>query len=140
MSLLDDEHMSDVLADAVDLGDIMAAKRWGICTRTVRRYRVAMNASPELSAKVVEKRKSAQRELSDMRVAFLREALSILRDKLPKANVYSVAGAIKIVGDLHLAATAFEGVSDERPDGGGEEGASPSTTGRDATPSTTQQH
>src|SRR4051812_43064420 len=82
-------------------------------TRTVERYRARMAGDKELAAAVREKNASIQHDLAVMRISFLRKALAEMETKLPKASLYEVAGAVKIVGELHQVAMA---VDDERPD------------------------
>lgn len=113
MTERDPERVACVLADAFVLGDQAAARKWSMSTRTVERYRVLAKTDPKLSAAVAERNATVQHDLSVLRVAFLRDALQALRDKLPDGTLYEVAGAIKIVGELHQTALM---VSDERPD------------------------
>lgn len=100
----DPEYVSNVLVDALALGDVAAAKRWKIDPRTVRRYRVRQRTDTVLAALVKEKSAEVSHDLAVLRVAFLREALAAARDKLPTATLYETAGAIKIVGELHQTA------------------------------------
>lgn len=110
---LDPEHVACVLADAFVLGDASAARKWRISKRTVQRYRSVASKDPKLTAAVAAKNVEVQHELSTLRVAFLREALQVMREKMKDATLYEVAGAVKVVGELHQVASVVE---DERPD------------------------
>ena len=109
----DPDRAACVLADAIVLGDRVAARKWQMSTRTVERYRARMSADKELAAAVREKNASIEQDLSVMRIAFLRKALAEMEAKLPDATLFEVAGAVKIVGELHQVAMA---VDDDRPD------------------------
>lgn len=113
---LDRERMAWVLLDALSLGDNVAARKWKLCARTVQRYRERMRIDPELSSVVAEKAAGVEVELASLRVRFLRKALRELETKItaPEATVYEIAGAVKIVGELHQVS---EALGDERSDG-----------------------
>jgi hypothetical protein len=102
--MTDHESMALVLADALVLGDKSAARKWSISIRSVQRYRAIARATPALAALVAEKNAEVSHDLATLRVAFLRDALEALREKLPTGSLYEVAGAIKIVGELHQTA------------------------------------
>lgn len=111
-----DERIAWILLDALVLGDGPAARKWKCSRRSVERYRARMRIDCELAALVEEKKAGMEVELSAMRVRFLRRALTVLEAKIQKddATVYEIAGAVKIVGELHQVGLA---VDDERPDG-----------------------
>lgn len=119
-----------VLADAMALGDKPTARKWAISTRTVERYRERAKSDKGLAELVAEKRRAVERDLAELRVIFMREAIDQLRAKMPKANVRAIAGALKIVGELHQVAMA---VDDERPDSPDPE-AAPDEGASDGTP------
>ncbi len=100
----DPEYVANVLVDAVALGDNGAARKWGIHIRTVGRYRARMKVDPALAKLVTEKNAEVSHDLATLRVSFLREALDVARIKLKTSTLYEVAGAIKIVGELHATA------------------------------------
>ncbi len=110
---VDPERVASVLADAMVLGDSSAARKWRISKRTVQRYRSVASKEPRLVAAVAAKNAEVQHDLATLRVAFLREALQTMREKMKDATLYEVAGALKVVGELHQVAMA---VDDERPD------------------------
>lgn len=110
---VDHERVALVLADALVLGDRPAARKWGISERTVRRYRAQSATDPALAASVREKNEGIRHDLATLRVAFLREAIDAMRAKLKDGSLHEVAGAVKIVGELHQTASV---VDDERPD------------------------
>lgn len=123
---LDPERVACVLADALVLGDASAARKWCISKGTVQRYRRVASKQPALIAAVAAKNVEVQHELATLRVAFLREALNEMRTKMKDATLYEVAGAVKIVGELHQVAMA---VDDERPDSPDPEAAQAEGTG-----------
>lgn len=118
----DAERIAEILVDAYVLGDGSAARKWRVSTRTIRRYRAAAKTDEALSALVQEKRDGATEELAALRVVFLREAINVLRTKIKKrsATVHEVAGAVKIVGELHQVAEVLDERDDE-PDPGADE-------------------
>ncbi len=109
----DPDRAALVLADAMALGDKVAARKWGIHYNTVCNYRARLKTDPELVRLWKEKRSSVERDLAELRVVFMREAIDQLRAKVATANVRSIAGALKIVGELHQVSMM---VDDERPD------------------------
>ncbi len=118
-ALYDPERVAEILVDAFTLGDGTAARKWRITTRTVRNYRVRLKTDTELSAIFHQKRVTNEDELSTLRVRFLRRALAVLEEKItaPEAAIYDIAGAVKIVGELHQVAEALDERSDsEDPD------------------------
>jgi hypothetical protein len=114
---LDPERVAEILVDAYALGDAPAARKWSCSRRTVERYRARLKTDKVLAAIVQEKRELAEEELATLRVRFLRKALVVLEKKITKAKatVFEVAGAVKIVGELHQLALEVE--DDERPSG-----------------------
>lgn len=116
MSRINPTRVVRVLSDAVAMGDEAAAAKWKISTKTVERYRKRAAEQPELSADVRENHRRIEKTLSQMRVEFMRDALASMLTKLEGATLYEVAGAMKIVGDLHQVALAVaaEENGDER--------------------------
>lgn len=115
--------MARIIVDAVEMGEKYAAEYWGVCDRTVRRYRQIVPTDPELAALVDEKRRThsqeAEAEWRKTRVRFLCRAVGTLERLLENADakqIRTIAGAIKIVGELHTTqqALAEDDVSDER--------------------------
>jgi len=129
----DPDRAALILVDAMALGDRSASRKWGVSTRTVERYRARMSSDPALADLVREKKRGTERELAEMRIAFMREALSVLSEKIRSANVRSVAGALKIVGELHQTSMVIEGPVESAdpedpsaPEDGGGNAAAPS--------------
>ncbi len=115
---MEDERVAWVLLDALVLGDGTAARKWNCSRRTVERYRARMRVDSALAALVEEKKSGMEVELGALRVRFLRKALEKLEARIQedgedRASVFEIAGAVKIVGELHQVATA---VDDERLD------------------------
>lgn len=109
----DPDRAALVLADAMVMGDNGAARKWRLSRQTVLNYRKRMKTDSQLLQLYKEKTESTQRDLAELRVIFMREAIEQLRAKVGSADVHAIAGALKIVGELHQFALA---VDDERPD------------------------
>lgn len=120
---LDPDRIAWVLLDAIALGDGAAARKWNVSRRTVERYRARMREDKELAALVAEKKSDAEVELSAMRVRFMRRAIDAMERKVMAgdATVYEIAGAIKVVGELHLVALSVEDDRSSGPDPEAEE-------------------
>lgn len=138
---VDPDRVSNILVDAFALGDSATARKWRISTRTVKRYRARMKEDPALRAIVVEKNKEVSHDLATLRVAFLRDGLQALRDKLPTGSLYEIAGAVKIVGELHQTALMVnddefrpDGESEMAPEAEGGSGRATSPAGDEALP------
>lgn len=117
----DRDRASEVLVDAIMLGDASAADRHGCSKRTVERYRQRMATDPALSALVEEKKKAQVGEWAAARTRFLRSAIAKLETLVAGATgeqIREVAGAIKIVGDLHVVSGALN-VEQPEPDRSG---------------------
>lgn len=112
----DPDRAALILADANVLGDAAAATKWKVSLRTVARYRARASAEPGLAQLVREKQTEDARTLSELRVAYMRDALEAMRGKLESASLFEVAGSIKIVGELHQVAEALA-EDDEDDDG-----------------------
>lgn len=112
----DPDRASWILLDAIALGDTAAAKKWGCHRRTIEGYRARVKTDEQLAGLLAEKRREAETDLANLRVRFLRRALKVLEVKIQAegATVYEIAGAVKIVGDLHQVALTLG--EDERPD------------------------
>ncbi len=110
---VDPDRIALVLADALVLGDKAAAKKWCISKRTVQRYRAVAAKDPKVAAIVAAMRQDVQHDLATLRIAFMRDALVVMREKFEDASLDEMASAFKVVGELHQVATAVE---DDRPD------------------------
>lgn len=113
----DHEHVASVLITAAAYGDVAAARRWSVSTRTIRRYRVRLRGDKELAAHVREQLESQEAELGALRVKFLRKALEEMERRLGHADTTlpEIAEAVRVVGELHQVAEAMgDGGSDGR--------------------------
>lgn len=127
----DPEYVSEVLVDALALGDKSTAAKWGLDRRTIQRYRVMARTDPKLQALIEEKNAATAHDLATLRISFLRDALDAARGKLATATLYEVAGAIKIVGELHATAMMIEdGGDDEQQSDPASEAATEGQGGR----------
>ncbi len=105
----DPEWLSDLVVDAMAIGEQAAANRAGVSRITVRRAKTKAKEDPELAALVAAKFAEVSHDLSVLRVSFLREALEVARGKLAKSKLGEVASAIKIIGELHQTAMMVGG-------------------------------
>jgi hypothetical protein len=114
----DPERAAMVLADAMALGDKGAAKKWDLSIRTIANYRARLKNEPELARLFAERKRERHRDLATMRVAFLRRAIRVMTKKLDAATLHEVAGAVKIVGELHQVSEALgdDGSAGEDPE------------------------
>lgn len=106
----DPERIIRILVDAVECGDQVACDRWGVTTRTLRRYREKMTADPRLSEAVISKSRQLDGEWRTARRVFLRSAIAKLQALIEGAGeerIREIAGAIKIVGDLEVVSGAL---------------------------------
>jgi len=122
MARIDTDKAATILADALVMGDEAAAKRNGVTSRTIRKYRALLPSDPALSA-AFRLKKSALDEARDEerlewdreRRRFLRASIAKLEELVAKANsvehIHPVAGAVKIVGELDIAKIVLD---DER--------------------------
>ncbi|MFA5053414.1 MAG: hypothetical protein WC565_05110 [Parcubacteria group bacterium] len=138
---LDRERLARIIVDALDMGDKLAAENAGVCVRSVERYRSKMAEDPELAALVAEKRKSAnaisEEAWHKTRVRFLRSAVAKLEELVADAKptqIRLVAGAIKIVGELHTEAITFAAAGDglDERDSGAQPSAKPPSNAQGA--------
>jgi hypothetical protein len=117
VTAVDLERVAEILVDAYAIGDGPAARKWMTSKRTIQRYRARVKTDADLAALVLQKRGETEEELSVLRVQFLRRALVVLERKIKKrsATVHEVAGAVKIVGELHQVAEVLD-AGDDEPD------------------------
>jgi len=111
------ERIASVLIDAAAYGDVQAARKWAVCTRTIRNYRVRLRTDAELAGFCREQIEAQEAELGALRVRFLRKALAEMERRLSKAEttLLGIAEAVKVVGELHQVAEAMgDGGSDGR--------------------------
>ena len=104
--------MARVLADAVTLGDEVAAKRHGISPRSVQRYRALAKSDDRLTGAVAAKKKAVDDDWRDSAVQFMRTSIAKLEELVAAAGpdqIREVAGAIKIVGELNVAKDVLGG-------------------------------
>jgi predicted HAD superfamily phosphohydrolase len=115
---LDSERAAKVIAAADQFGIEKAARLFGISPRTVERYRARLEFDPELSGLVDNKRQellAKTKHWAEEADEFMSEALQVMRQKLPKAELRDVVGAYKIVGELTLTRQALQIDDDEPP-------------------------
>jgi len=111
---------AQVLVDATLTDDQAAAEKWGVTDRTVRDYRARLATDLELATVYRDLLNKAANALSRARRRFLEKALEKLEDLVEAASkpehITAVAGAVKVVGELELAADVLNG-ADHRPEG-----------------------
>ena len=106
------ERASEVIVDALLLGDDQAAARHNVATRTVKRYRARMRTDAALAQVVSAKKARVEQDWTDARRRFLRRAIAKLEQLIDGAKpeqIREVAGAIKIVGELDVVKGALGG-------------------------------
>lgn len=93
-----------ILADAETLGDDTAAKKHGVSTRQIRRYRKEAQDVPDMAASVLIKRRELSagwlQEAKKARMEALDLGLKLARGS---DNLRDVTGFLKIVHDAVLA-------------------------------------
>jgi len=105
---IDKERAARIVVDSIALGNVAAADKWQISTKTVQRYRDRVADDPELSAFVRIKNAVAEVSWHAERTEFLKEATSRLRVLLKtEVDLDKVSRAIERVGNLDVAATVL---------------------------------
>lgn len=125
------DRAARILIDAIAFGDKTACKQWKITERTLVRYRARLDTDPKLAALVREKGKVADAHWSKARLRFLRKAIEKLEKLIDAAKVdqlADVSDAIRVVGELDIAAQVLNGDSD----GADREGPQPPADAEDA--------
>jgi len=126
------EIAARVVALATEIGDVEAAKHFGISARTVARYRAKLAEDTELSALVAEKTKefaAVSEGWAEQACRFMSSAIDKLNTLVQQAGpeqMRDVVGAIKIVGELEITRKVLGG---EQPSSDSE-GAEASQVGR----------
>ena len=106
------ERASEVLVDAILLGDGPAATRHNVSLRSIQRYRVRARSDAALAELVASKKAKVEQDWTDARRRFLRRAIAKLEQLIDGAKpeqIREVAGAIKIVGELDVVKGALGG-------------------------------
>jgi hypothetical protein len=115
----DPDLMRRVVIDAEHLGDEAAAKKHGVSTKTVQRYRAATRTDTKLSEAVQAEKLAMmgtwREQLREARQKLLGRVMELsAEDK----NLFHVSGALKIVNDAenaaHVIATLDGGADDGR--------------------------
>ena len=114
--IFDREKAAKILALADQVGDIEAAKHFGVSTKTICRHRSRVLSDPELSRLVAERKReleAASVGWAEDGARFMSAAIRRLVELLPLSGMREVAGAIKIVGELDITRKVLNG--DEQP-------------------------
>jgi hypothetical protein len=125
------ERAAQVLVLAEQFGDARAADIAGLNPKTIGRYRKRLEADAQLSELVAEKREELLAKTKAWTAEadeFMVEALRVMRQKLPTAELRDVAGAYKIVGEMKLAREALLDGGDDELDGDREGEEAPGAT------------
>lgn len=96
-----------ILVDAAAIGDAKACESWKISLRTLQNYRARLAGDPELSQAFAQKRTQLDNDWRIARRRFLNAAIAkvqVLVDQAGPDQIRDVVGAIKIIGDLEVAA------------------------------------
>lgn len=136
--MMDPDRTVRIVIDAAEMSDKLASEYWNVGERTIQRYRQMVATDPALANLYEEKRKTAsavhEEAWKSTRLRFLRKSVAKLEQLVDQADVKQirvVAGAIKIVGDLHNENTAL-GALDERAEDPREGQGTPSPAPDDA--------
>jgi len=115
--VFDYDRISEILVDSIALGDAAARAKWKISPRSLERYHARVRTDRKLAEAVDRKKLHQEADWAEVRLAFLRKAIGKLHVMLDGADIdhmRDVAGAIKIVGDLHVVSGALS-VEQPRP-------------------------
>lgn len=126
------ELAARVLALAEQVGDIEAAKHFGVSTKSVTRYRARVVQDAELSRLVAERKHELEansKGWAEDASSFMSEAIRRLRQLLPTAGMREVVGAIKIIGELDITRKVLS--DDEQLGGAGEGPAAEAPPGKE---------
>lgn len=108
MSALDHDRVALILVEALFLGNVRAAEKWGITDRTIRNYRSRLKDDTALSDCFrMKKAEYEQNWVSDIPAAikvgtqFLIKAFQEADHTQPEV-IHAVAGAMKILAEIGL--------------------------------------
>lgn len=116
---IDRARVATILIDAYQVGELAAAKRWGITDRTIRNYKTRLETDTELSRAFHEKKARVEADWLETSRRFLSRSIAKLEELVHQAGtdqIREVAGAIKIVGELDVVRSALGGQQPQRPD------------------------
>jgi hypothetical protein len=105
----DRETIVAALALAVTQGDVAAARAFGLCRRTLQRYKAAAKADPggQLAQAIAKARTHALRQVDDLLTQTWEDILRRLQELLPQATMPEVNDAAKTIGELRLTREAL---------------------------------
>ncbi len=89
-----------VLADAVAVGDVRAARLHGVSRRSVERYRARLVSDAELAGLVADLLRALERERGKTRAELLRRVNGELGRRLRSARLDDLVGALAVAGGL----------------------------------------
>jgi hypothetical protein len=105
---IDRERAANILVDAFQLGDLKAAKKWGITDRTLRNYRARLASDASLSAIFRDKMAAADRSWHADRTRTLRILMSrMVALAQTETDLDKLSRAVKEVGGVDVAVSAL---------------------------------
>lgn len=111
---LNTERAAAILADAALNGDEVAAARWGVSTRVIRRYRLLVETNQELAASFHQKKAELERAWIERAAVALIAAVEFLTRAAREADprnpeiIHAVAGALKILNEAILTSQVID--------------------------------
>ncbi len=103
----DRDKASKIVLDASLMGDRAAADKWGVSERTVRHYRHKLDSDPEFAEVCQEKKRIQDEAWADEIPSMLAAGITFLKEAAQQGDredpdfVHAIAGAIKIVSEVH---------------------------------------
>lgn len=95
------ERASSALVESAYYGDPYAAKRFGVSTRSIVRWRNRMDTDDDLAALVVIKKEQFAKSWSDELPAAIRASIRALKDAALKLEMTDTASVKVIADSLH---------------------------------------
>lgn len=108
MARLDYDRVATILVESIYFGDVPTAKRWGLSTRTIERYRKRLNEDDKLSGFVALKKERFESNWAEEIPAAIRNGTRFLIKSFQEADpkdadsIHAVAGAMKILAEIGL--------------------------------------
>lgn len=102
------ELASTVLVEAAYQGDDVAAKKYGVSVRSVRRWRKRIDEDERLASFVRIKKDRMEQRWADELPSAIRASITYLQNAAQEVNkrdpdaIHAVAGALKILSDVAL--------------------------------------
>jgi hypothetical protein len=119
------ELISEILISAAYDSDDQASEKYGVCKRSIQRWRERLDKDPKLAALVARKVRLHEASWADDAPGAIRDCIAFIRKSAATANpsdpdvIYSVAGALKILVEcstMHtILASRMQHLVDQKP-------------------------